>query len=148
MFLLENNDAPGHPYLSDPEMNWTSSFLLQSDKLVIVPHLLLAPVGTVVKPAEHEPGHRLSPSLEEVSRCSLQNRRSKPCTVDGRMVVWHVNPRARQDPGIQRDGLRVPPMNHAQVDVDPRRVEAHREEDPRKVKLVVSRNECTCHVLV
>ena len=28
-------------------MNWTSSFLVQGDKLVIVLHLLLAPVGTV-----------------------------------------------------------------------------------------------------
>ena len=35
-------------------MNWTSSFLFQSDKLAIVLHLLLAPAGTVVKPAERE----------------------------------------------------------------------------------------------
>ena len=41
-------------YLSDLEMNWTSSFLVQSDKLSIVLHFLLAPVSTVVKPAEHE----------------------------------------------------------------------------------------------
>ena len=39
-------------------MNWTSNFLLQSDKLAIVPHLPVAPVGTVVKPAEQESGHR------------------------------------------------------------------------------------------
>ena len=117
-----------------------SSFLSQSDKLGIVPHLPFTPVGTMVKLAEHEHGHRLSPSLEEVSRCSPQNRRSTPCSVDGRMVVWHVNPRVRQDPGIQRDGLRVPPMNHAQVDVDRRRV--------WKVKLVVSGKECACQVLV
>ena len=39
-------------------MNWTSSFLVQSDKLAIVLHLLLAPVGAVVKPAEHEVAHR------------------------------------------------------------------------------------------
>ena len=45
-------------------MNWTSSFLIQSDKLAIVLHLLLAPVGTVVKPAEHEVAHRLSPIPE------------------------------------------------------------------------------------
>ena len=63
------------PYLSDLEVNWTSSFLAQSDKLVIIPHLLLAPVGTVVRPAEHEFAHRLSPSPETVSRCSQQNRR-------------------------------------------------------------------------
>ena len=43
-------------------MHWTSSFLVQSDKLAIVPHLLLAPAGTVVKPAEHEFVHRPSPS--------------------------------------------------------------------------------------
>ena len=48
-------------YLSDLEMNWTSSFLVQSDKLTIVLHLLLAPVGTVVKPAEHEVVRRPSP---------------------------------------------------------------------------------------
>ena len=48
-------------YLSDLEMNWTSSFLVQSDKLAIVLHLLLAPVGTAVKPAEHEVAHRPSP---------------------------------------------------------------------------------------
>ena len=38
-------------YLSDLEMNRTSSFLVQSDKLAIVLHLLLAPVRTVVNPA-------------------------------------------------------------------------------------------------
>ena len=32
-------------YLSDLEMNWTSGILAQSDKLAIVLHLLLAPVG-------------------------------------------------------------------------------------------------------
>ena len=47
-------------YLSDLEMNWTSSFLFQSDKLAIVLHLLLVIVGTVVKQAEHEVV-RLSP---------------------------------------------------------------------------------------
>ena len=46
--------------ISDLEMDWTSSFLVQSDKLAIGPHLLLAPVGTVVKPAEHEVVRRLS----------------------------------------------------------------------------------------
>ena len=61
------------PYLADPEMNWTSSFLLKSDKLAIVPHLPLAPGGTVGQPAEHESGHRPSPSPEEVSRCFPQN---------------------------------------------------------------------------
>ena len=64
------------PYLSDLEVNWTSSFPAQSDKLVIIPHLLLAPVGTVVRPAEHEFAHRPSPSPEAVSRCSQQNRRT------------------------------------------------------------------------
>ena len=68
-------------YLSDLEMNWTSSFLVQSDKLAIVLHLLLAPVGTVVMPAEHEVAHRLSPSQGAVSRCFPQNRRSTLCSV-------------------------------------------------------------------
>ena len=39
-------------YLSDLEMNLTSSFLVQSDKLAIVLHLLLAPARTAAKPAE------------------------------------------------------------------------------------------------
>ena len=72
--------------LSDLEMNWTSSFLVQSDKLVIVLHLLLAPLYTVVKPAEREFAHRRSPSLEVVSRCSQQNRRSTLYSVSGRTV--------------------------------------------------------------
>ena len=42
-------------------MNWTSSLLVQSDKLATVLHLLLAPVGTVVKPADHEVVRRQSP---------------------------------------------------------------------------------------
>ena len=51
---------------------WTGhqvSFLVQSDKLAIVLHLLLAPVGTVVKPPEHEVAHRLSPIPGAVSQC-------------------------------------------------------------------------------
>ena len=56
-------------YLSDLEVNWTSSFLIKSDKRAIVLHLLLAPVGTVVKPAEHEVAHRLSPIPGAASRC-------------------------------------------------------------------------------
>ena len=71
-------------YLSDLEMNWTSCFLVQSDKLVIVPHLLLAPVDTVVKPAEHESAHLSSASPGAVSPCSPQNRRSTLCSVGGR----------------------------------------------------------------
>ena len=65
-------------------MNWTSSFLVESDTLVIVLHLLLAPVGTVVKPTEHEFAHRISPSPEAVSRCFQQHRRSTLCSVGGR----------------------------------------------------------------
>ena len=42
-------------------MNLTANLLFQRDKLVIVPHLLLAPVNTVVKPAGHEIARR--PSL-------------------------------------------------------------------------------------
>ena len=48
-------------YSSDLEINWTSSFVVQIDKLAIFLHLLLAPEGTVVKPAEHEVAHCLSP---------------------------------------------------------------------------------------
>ena len=49
--------------LSDLEVNWTSSSLVQSDKLVTVLHLLFAPVRTVVKPA-----HGLRPIPEAASR--------------------------------------------------------------------------------
>ena len=49
-------------------MNWTSRFLVQSDKLAIVLHLLLAPEGTVAKPAAHEVVRRLS-SIPGASRC-------------------------------------------------------------------------------
>ena len=45
-------------------MNWTSSLLFQGDKRAIVPHLLLAPVSTVVQPAEHEFVRRPSLLLE------------------------------------------------------------------------------------
>ena len=55
-------------FLSDLEMNWASSFLVQSDKLAIVLHLLLAPEGTVVKLAEHEVVRRQSP-IPGASRC-------------------------------------------------------------------------------
>ena len=65
-------------------MNWTSSFLVQSGKLAIILHLLLAPVGTVVKPAEHDVAHRLSLSPGAVSRCFPQNRRLTLCSVGGR----------------------------------------------------------------
>ena len=68
-------------------MNWTSSFLVQSDKLAIVPHLLLAPVGTVVKPQEHEVAHRLRPILGAVSRCFPLNRWSTLLSIGGRTRV-------------------------------------------------------------
>ena len=55
-------------------MNWTSSFLVQSDKLAIVLHLLLAPVGTVVKLVELELSHRPDPSLESPSSNLQQGR--------------------------------------------------------------------------
>ena len=55
-------------YLSNLEMNWTSSFLFQSAKLAIVLYWLLAPAGTVVKPAEHEVVRRLS-LIPGASRC-------------------------------------------------------------------------------
>ena len=75
------------PYSSDPEMNRTSSFLVQSDKLAIGPHLLLAPAGTVVKPTDHEVVRRLSPTLLRASQCSQQNRRSKLYSVCGRIMA-------------------------------------------------------------
>ena len=49
---------------SDFEIILTANLLFQSDKLAIVPHLLLAPANTVVKPAEHEFVRRPSLLLE------------------------------------------------------------------------------------
>ena len=46
--------------LSDLEMSGHQFFFVQSVKLAIVLNLLLAPVGAVVKQAEHEVVHRLS----------------------------------------------------------------------------------------
>ena len=61
-------------YVSDLEMNWTSSFLVQSDKLAIVLRLLLAPVSTVVKPAVHEVAHCLkSDSRSGVAMLSAES---------------------------------------------------------------------------
>ena len=68
-------------------MSWTSSFLVQSDKLAIVLHLLLAPVGTVVKPAEHEVVRRPSPILAGgVAMLSAESQVSA-VAVDLRRVV-------------------------------------------------------------
>ena len=75
------------PYSSELEMNLTSSFLLQSDKLVMGPHLLLSPAITVVKPAEHEPAHRPNPVRERVSKCSQLNHKSKLYSVCGRTTA-------------------------------------------------------------
>ena len=91
-------------YLSDPVMNWTSSFFVQSHKLAIVPHLLLAPVGTVVKPAEHEFVRRPSPIPGAVSRCFPLSHKLTLWSTGGRTRVWQINPRVQQDPGIQQAG--------------------------------------------
>ena len=64
------------PYSSELEKNWTSSFLVHSDKLVIGPHLLLSPASTVVKPAEHEFAHHPNP-IQGASQRSQHNRKSK-----------------------------------------------------------------------
>ena len=53
------------------EMNLTSHLLFQSEKFVIVPHLLLAPLNTVVKLAEHEFARR--PSLLLVPKLSIES---------------------------------------------------------------------------
>ena len=56
-------------YISDLEMKWISSFVVQSDKLAIVLHLLLGPVGTVVMPTEHEVAHRPGAELSHTAPC-------------------------------------------------------------------------------
>ena len=64
------------PYLPDLVMDWTSCFLVQSDKVAIVPHLLLAPKGTVVKSQQITKfAHRPSPIQEGASQGSEQNRK-------------------------------------------------------------------------
>ena len=68
-------------------MNWTSSFLPQSEKLAIGPHLLLAPACTVAKPAEHGVVRHESPTHEGVSQCSQQNLRSTLYSVCGRRAA-------------------------------------------------------------
>ena len=52
------------------------SFLVQSDKLAIVLHLLHAPVGTVVRPPEHEVVRHRSP-IPVASRCFPLSHRLK-----------------------------------------------------------------------
>ena len=69
-----------------PHPNWTSSFLVQSDKLAIVLHLLLAPVGTVVKPAKHEVVRHQSP-IPGASRCFPMSHRLMPWSTGGRARV-------------------------------------------------------------
>ena len=63
-------------------MNLTSSFLLQRDKLVIGPHLLLSPASTVVKPQEHKFTHRPNPIQE--------GRRNGLSRIVGRSFSWSV----------------------------------------------------------
>ena len=78
---------------SDLEMTWTSSFLVQSDKLVIVLHLLLSPAGAVVKSAEHEVVRHRSP-VPVTSRCFLPSHGLKVETTGCRTKIWH-------DPQVQ-----------------------------------------------
>ena len=82
-------------YLSDLEMNWTSSFLVQRDKLAIVLHLLLATVGTGWS---QQSTKLLIVQVRAPGRCRdafPQNRRSTLWSVGGRRGVWHVNPRVQ-----------------------------------------------------
>ena len=79
-------------YLSDLELIWTSSFLVQSDKLAIVLHLLLAPVGTVVKPAEHEVVRRQKSDSGGVAVLSAES------WVDAMIAWW-------KDKGLTRKSL-------------------------------------------
>ena len=72
--------------LSDLEINWTASFLVQSDKLAIVLHLLQAPEGTVVKPAEHEVVRHQCP-IPDASRCFPLSHRLKLQSTGGRTRV-------------------------------------------------------------
>ena len=122
-------------------------FLVQSDKLVTVPRVLLDPKGTVVEPAEHEVAHRPSPNPGAVSRCFPQNRRSMLCSVGGRVGGWHANPRVQQDPGIQLASwahnlwrVVAQPKRHSDVAVDVRRVYARWEVHARHVRKI--KKEC------
>ena len=75
--LLLGNNATRFPVLFGSWDELDIKFLLQSDKLVIAPHLLLSPASTRVKPAEHECAHRPNPIQEGASQCSQQFRQSE-----------------------------------------------------------------------
>ena len=59
--------------LRDLEKNLSSSFLVQSDKLVFVLHFRLFPENAVVKPASYVIVRLRAPS-RAASQCSLPNR--------------------------------------------------------------------------
>ena len=67
-------------------MNLTTILLFQSEKSAIVPHLLLAPGNTVVKPAEHEFVRRPS-LLLEAQQSFQQNLESKTTMTSVTAVV-------------------------------------------------------------
>ena len=112
--------------LSDLEMNRTSSLLVRSDKLVIVSHLPLAPVNTVVMPAEYEFVRHRSP-IPVASRCFPLSHRLKAETTGCRTKAWH-DPRVQWSdrlrwsacsPGRQQSGYVVIPQKcHAEGAVD------------------------------
>ena len=143
-------------YLSDLEMNWTSSFLVQSDELAIVLHLL-APVGTVVMPAEHEVVRRQSPT-PGASRYFPLSHRLMQWSTSGRTRVWHVNPRFQWtdrlrwsacNPGLQHSvwahnlyEVVIPSGHHSAEAVDLRRV----VQIAGRLIQEKARKECQCVV--
>ena len=60
--------------LQDSEKNGSSSFLVQSDKLVLVHHFPVVPVCTVVKPASYAIARHRGPS-RAATQCFLPNRK-------------------------------------------------------------------------
>ena len=74
----------GFPVLFGTRDEHDTKFLLQSDKLVIGPHLLLSPASTVVKPAEKEFAHHPNPIQE---RRNALNRIVSRYSVFGRTMA-------------------------------------------------------------
>ena len=74
-------------HLFGSEMNWTLSFLDETDELVIGRHLLLSPVSTALKPAYSVFAHRPNPIQEGESQCSQLTHKSTSYSVCGRTSV-------------------------------------------------------------
>ena len=111
-FLWHENAASSFP---ETEKNLSSSFLVQSDKLVLVFHFPIVPVHTVVKPASYVIARLRGPS-RAASQCSLPNR--KVLFQYGRqyLILWVDQNPVELDPfglvtcgGVEFRRITIPP---------------------------------------